>query len=602
MKMRKILSLALALLMLVSTTFILSACSERDGYVKLSKKQVKVDLTDYGLVYGDSMTGNDYTVTFKERMSDFAAMLNKATGESFVAYSVDRAKTNKGDKEILIGLTNREESKKVYNSIKGDGFAIEVTDKKVVIVGSSNLFTLQAVQYFADKYLSDSEKVNPELSINQKAQAFKMQSVTIADAEESYFSYVHDASLGILPPVYKGVSGSTLANNTYKDYPQVAIDLIVQKMMAQTGLRDKAFKIEKDSDTAEKEVLVGMVARDENKAVLATLADDQYRITVQENQIQVTGWNDVTIKGAVTEYIDLLIEGTAEDKSVSLPIGLSLSGRVDKDWKTDFPKPEGEGIELYNTMDASDNALQYLYMGDGVNATSYKTYCDTLKAAGYSILSENSIEDSLFTTFVNRMEGITLYVAYNAFKHRDEFSAYSYTDSKDETGDKGYYEQDPCFRIVSAPLDSVTLADSTLLTKNPAYDKKTDSMITTMPIYSKAVGLSYVVTLEDGRFIVFDGGGVNDDAATAEHKVLWSTLTMLQERISGKAVSSSNPVHIAAWVLTHAHWDHYYAFVRMADTYGSSGQLKMDYMFANVPTQEGSYAGAAGLNVMSDEL
>ena len=111
-------------------------------------------------------------------------------------------------------------------------------------------------------------------------------------------------------------------------------------------------------------------------------------------------------------------------------------------------------------------------------------------------------------------------------------------------------------------------------------------MVTTTPLYGIATGLSYIIALEDGCFVVFDGGGISSN--NIEHDVLWNALKTLYVKIYGRTPTESEPIHIAAWILTHNHWDHCYAFQCMLQKYGTSGLLKMDYMFANLPNENGA--------------
>ncbi len=81
-------------------------------------------------------------------------------------------------------------------------------------------------------------------------------------------------------------------------------------------------------------------------------------------------------------------------------------------------------------------------------------------------------------------------------------------------------------------------------------------------------GMSYVIRLSDGRFIVFDGGwnfGPDRD----------KLFQCLQEGAAGET-----PV-IAAWILTHPHCDHYHCFIGFADQYGD--QVKIEKILLNFP-------------------
>lgn len=68
-------------------------------------------------------------------------------------------------------------------------------------------------------------------------------------------------------------------------------------------------------------------------------------------------------------------------------------------------------------------------------------------------------------------------------------------------------------------------------------------------------GLSYVLRLSDGRFMVIDGG----NRVEAEADALYNCL---KEQSSGE-----KPV-IAAWVMTHPHSDHFYCFFPFMERYG----------------------------------
>ena len=67
-------------------------------------------------------------------------------------------------------------------------------------------------------------------------------------------------------------------------------------------------------------------------------------------------------------------------------------------------------------------------------------------------------------------------------------------------------------------------------------------------------GMSYVVRLGDGRFIVFDGGREFEPDCDRLYKCL-------------KDGSMSDKPVISAWIMTHAHADHYHCFLRFIDKY-----------------------------------
>lgn len=86
--------------------------------------------------------------------------------------------------------------------------------------------------------------------------------------------------------------------------------------------------------------------------------------------------------------------------------------------------------------------------------------------------------------------------------------------------------------------------------KDDNYKKVTDPTLTVMTLDYKrmvsgaAYGLSYVFTLSDGSYIIYDGG-------------LWGDADHLIEFLEENNKREDGKVTVAAWVITHSHNDHY---------------------------------------------
>ncbi len=577
MKITRILCLLLTLAMLFGCASCFSSCNKNGEIV--AKGKTEVNLEEYTLIYPNQTKGS-ITATFRNKMSEFATALGEATGVSMVAYTEANAATKTKGKEILVGLTTRAASKEAYDSIKGDGFAIVVEENTVAIVGTTNLLTLYAMQYFTENYLN-VQGSDGILSLPKKVKANELPMVEVASSEEAYAALVYDAELDD--------EAGTAMNHPYTsedyDYPYQQLLNSLDKLRKVTGLAKNDFVRRTDAEAAEgNEILYGILDREEVGLCLDTMTPKEYGVFTKNGKIVVTSWNDSALGLAVNMFSDLIDEATQknEDETVRIafPVGLALKGVHSAKWVTDFPKPEG--LTLYNTQDSGDDSLQYVYMGEGVNAEAFRTYCAELKSAGYKLLTENEIEDSLFATYMNSKEGVALYVSYNAFKHG-----------------KGEYDYEPLLRVISAPTSSVTVADE-LYTPNPSYKKITDSTITAMELPNGAVGMCDIVMLEDGRFVIFDGGTVFDD----EVETLWNVLSALHEKAHGTAPSKDkgNQLHIAAWVITHSHGDHYGVAQDFLNSYGKSGLMKMDYLLGNFPAKTTVFNAAGTSMLMSDSF
>ena len=551
--MKRILSICLCLALLFGTLTVLGGCGRKSS----------VDMEGFSVVYPSN---TDVSATFQSQALAFAANVEKATGTRIRTMP----DTQSAEKEILVGLTDREESVKAHESIKKNGFVIRVSEDVIVIVGSTPIMTMYAMQYFTEQYL-DVDEQSTTLSLPRKVTRNRLKTVELANSNEALCSFVYEASLDTKPG-NKWVS----AYSQYDyDYPyQVLLDCI-DALVAQTELRKKDFTQKTDDEDASgTEVLIGLANRPEVRECLDSIPDEHAGVFVRNGKVVVTARSDSALTRSREMFIDLIKDATltAEDGTLSIlfPCDLALTDAYFGNYVTDFPRPEG--VELYNIQDAGEGALQYLYMGEGVNAKAFHTYRETLISQGYTPLMENKVEESLFATYTNKKANVSLYVAYNAFLH-----------GADE------YDYEPRLRVISAPLEEYTVPSSDIITADPAYDKTTDSSITAINLPSSDVGMGYVVMLEDGRFVIFDGGSndKNNKKLNATH--LWNTLVGLYQKANGKAPTEREPVQIAAWIITHSHSDHYQVFEQFLAEYVKTNAAKLECLLGNFPSEIATY-------------
>lgn len=551
--MKRTLSLCLCLTLLLNALALFGGCA----------RQNEINMEGFSIVYPSD---KELTTTFRSQTIAFAANVEKATGTRIKTLP----DTQSAEKEILVGLTDREESTKAYERIKGNGFAIEIKENTIVIVGNTPIMTLYAMQYFTEQYLG-VEKQSTTLSLPRKVTRNKLPTVELANSSGALCSFVYDAALDTKP----GNKWTTAYSDYDYDYPyQVLLDCL-DALVRQTDLRKNDFtKKADDTEPDGTEVLIGLPNRAEVRECLDTIPDEYAGVFVKNGKVIVTARSDSALTRSREMFIDLIKDATltAEDGTLSIlfPCDLALTDAYFGDYVTDFPKPEG--LELYNIQDAGEGALQYLYMGEGVNAQTFGTYCETLVSQGYTPLMENKVEESLFATYTNKKANVSLYVAYNAFLH-----------GADE------YDYEPRLRVVSAPLEEYTAPSSDIITADPAYNKTTDSSITAINLPSSDVGMGYVVMLEDGRFVVFDGGSNNEFNEKLNATHLWNTLAGLYQKANGKAPSASDPIKIAAWVITHSHSDHYQVFDQFLTQYAKGNNVKLEYLLGNFPSEMATY-------------
>ncbi len=207
--------------------------------------------------------------------------------------------------------------------------------------------------------------------------------------------------------------------------------------------------------------------------------------------------------------------------------------------------------------------MKYSY---GVACADYDATVDELKNGNYRVVSEHTIGDNTYTTLACDEGMVHLY----------------------------YTAHDGSVRLITDTLEKSILPPY----ETGSFEKVTDPSLCVIAMdYSHREvtdgnGMSYVIILPDGRFVIFDGGYAQDASR------LYRFLCDNNKRSDGKLV-------IAAWVITHDHGDHtgcFYEFVKA----GYSSKVTLQNWIVNpaVPEQFHRKAGWGNylLNQVWDDL
>ena len=143
--------------------------------------------------------------------------------------------------------------------------------------------------------------------------------------------------------------------------------------------------------------------------------------------------------------------------------------------------------------------------------------------------------------------------------------------SKDELIHLSYFKHDNTLKILRDPL-----LETVYKTAEPQYKKITNTTLAIIPLdythreIKDAHGMSYVITLEDGRYIIIDGG--YGDYVRNNEKVETRDAEILYEYLKNNKKTDS--ITIAAWIFTHPHEDHYGAFTKFTKLYGNTVEIQ----------------------------
>ena len=578
--MKKIISLLLCLCTVLSVVAIFSSCKKEEG-PQVDGETATIDLSGYTVICSDELTnmGRDDTYVM-------ANTLRSMTGISSMRAWEDKedAPVDTEDLEILVGETNRTQSVNAKKEIKNHGWIISVDGCKIVILGTTPLLTQIAVQYFRENYMTETAVQGTSITLNRKVLNSDVKMVELARDGVSNYAIVYDDGVDDFNNRANGATYDYASDENPNGGPDVDAvftycEEIKELLATTTGAKRTSIDMKKTSVTATTgEILIGNMNRSEYKAQANKLLANEYGVAVQNGTIMLLAWNDVTLK-LITPLLQDMLEGSkTAGGTYMMPANCFMkeqakSSSLKADWKVDFPKPEGEGIQLDGTVDVGTNSLEYIYTGAGVNAAAYNAYCTKLEAAGYTVQkgSANQMGNDLFRMYVNESQKVALYVY---------LSTYSYAAQYNDT------ESLPGIRIIATGTDNKTLPSEAMLDAT-AYNNRTylttaskKTGITQMKLNYAAgsFGNSYFYTLADGTFVVYDGGS-NKGATDSDN--IWDCLNAAYKLVHGTEPTTAKPIHIRAWLLSHEHMDHYSAFRDFCKDYGKESTLRLDALLFN---------------------
>ncbi len=293
-------------------------------------------------------------------------------------------------------------------------------------------------------------------------------------------------------------------------------------------------------------ILAGPTNYSASAAVLGELSYGEGAVRVVDQQLVVA----VVDQSAAIQLIDALCayieeNGRAGELTIPADYTLTVGG---SELLMDIPVVEG-GIYAGRT-DAGDGA--YTLTVGHVTEEEYSAYRTRLAATGMTQYSASEIGQNQFVTYTT------------------DTTIYNYL----------YTPADEKLRIVVDKMTNSALPPIA----QPTYTKVCDSSLTQLGLeynydnladpykFTQSdwqIGMCYIFRLEDGSFILIDGGF--NQARNA--KMIWDKLQELSADYAPKKVT------IAAWFLTHAHGDHYGAFKKFMETYGQ--QVQLNYLIYN---------------------
>ncbi len=448
-------------------------------------------------------------------------------------------------KEILIGNTTRSESALALEGVDTTSFVIKIIGNKIVINAANTSKLFEAIDYFCANCtdISDGSLMLPE-NYSYISDPVEKVDIIVNDAEDVKIIYLDS------------LDNQISAGN---ENDRLDLDVVYAKDLREAIENVIGIKISLGTDwfrpdtdiSANKEFLIGNTERAETITFLKDLNYNQYGFAVYGNKVVITGWNETTTELALNSFIAYFKENVIKGSDGTYSFSMLAGERMvfdSENWYVDYPV--FDGAECKGTQDAGYGNLQAYFTDTTLDA--YNNYCNKLEDSGFKLYMENTLNNNVHKAYTS-----------------DAGMLYVY-----------YIPTEKCVRIVSCADRKYNLPEYTTPESVPAYEKIAEPSITQMSLsYSSGnFGLCHFITLEDGSFIVYDGGGNSN----SDYERIYETLKKLNKRTDGKIV-------IAAWILTHEHWDHYTNFSTFCKNY--SNKIKLEGMYCNTPSGSFAYNG-----------
>ncbi len=269
---------------------------------------------------------------------------------------------------------------------------------------------------------------------------------------------------------------------------------------------------------------------------------DQYKIKVYQGKLVIAANTAPALESAVNAFADYVKQNIKEGELL-LPATLELVGEASNfgfGLLADIPVLEKfESVRLNDCGDGFEQATFF-----GTAEEGYTEFCKSLADSGYSLYTTNKMGEVNFSTYTKGE--LTLH----------------------------------CYRAASSGEMRVIASKGANLpsTEKVEFTKVCEPGFTVLGLEKggDGNGLGAIIGLEDGSFIMIDGG----HATRAEADDIYNTLRSL--------APDPDNIIIRAWIITHGHADHYGGFTAFSNVYAKSGIFTVEsfiYNFCNVSAQ-----------------
>ena len=335
-------------------------------------------------------------------------------------------------------------------------------------------------------------------------------------------------------------------------YELKAANSIAASIKNMSGAISKVRFETENYDPSAVEIVVGSTNYSETREVMEQLGYSEGVISIVGNKIIILGSDEESYDTLAQRFAIALNNGKDKDKNIKIPTDYTISVSTNE---LVASLPTIKDVSPSYIKDAGDDC--YVLMFPDATLDTVEGYISSLVSHGYSEYASNTIDNNRYYTYTNSDNVVN--VAFTGYNKEMKVIVESQSDTALPTR-----ESDNKWSAVSGVTTTISQLGLYYETDGSVV---ADPRSSDNPYFN---GMSYVIRLKDGSFIVIDGGHSKSIDGTRLYNVM------------KKQAPDPDNIVIAAWFFTHGHSDHTGFLASFCQNYAS--KVKVEQFVYNFPS------------------